>query len=246
MECAYHATDVPPLRRRAGEVGAAPVSATAGRVGDREPPGPRLRRPRGAARLVRPGALYQRLSLVPRLDPGRVSSPHLMLTGFPPIVDERARVLVLGSMPSAVSLQKGQYYAHPRNLFWRITGELLGFDASAPYEDRIAALRHAGVGLWDVLFQCERVGSLDASITRDSVAPNDLCGLLRSYPGIRRVFFNGATAERLFHRLVLLDGGGIEFRRLPSTSPANAAIRYDAKLRAWRAIVFPENGRALS
>lgn len=160
-----------------------------------------------------------------------------MLTGFPPIVDGRARVLVLGSMPSVASLQKGQYYAHPRNLFWRITGELLGFDADASYDVRTAALREAGVGLWDVLFQCERVGSLDASITRGSVAPNDFQSLVTSYPGIGRVFFNGAKAEQLFHRLVRLDRDGIVFRRLPSTSAANAAIRYDAKLQAWRAIV---------
>jgi hypoxanthine-DNA glycosylase len=161
----------------------------------------------------------------------------MMLTGFPPIVDDRARALVLGSMPSAASLQKGQYYAHPRNLFWRITGEVLGFDAEAPYDVRTAVLRDASIALWDVLHSCERLGSLDASIARDSMAPNDFGGLLTSYPGIRRVFFNGAKAEQLFHRLVQVDPNGIVFQRLPSTSPANAAIRYEAKLRAWRAIV---------
>jgi hypoxanthine-DNA glycosylase len=163
----------------------------------------------------------------------------MMLTGFPPIVDDRARVLVLGSMPSAASLQQGQYYAHPRNLFWRITGEVLGFDAEDPYPVRTAALRDAGIALWDVLHSCERVGSLDASIARDSMTPNDFRGMLRSYPGIRRLFFNGAKAEQLFHRLLHLDADGIVFRRLPSTSPANAAIGYEAKLRAWRAIDGP-------
>ena len=165
----------------------------------------------------------------------------MMLTGFPPIIDERARVLVLGSMPSEASLRKGQYYAHPRNLFWRIMGELVGFEADVAYDLRTAGLRDAGVGVWDVLHSCERIGSLDASIAvaRDSMAANDFPALLASCHGIRRVFFNGAKAELLFHRLVRPSADGIVFRRLPSTSPANASMCYEDKLRAWRVIVEP-------
>lgn len=161
-----------------------------------------------------------------------------MLTGLPPIIDNRARVLVLGSMPSALSLRKAQYYAHPRNLFWRITGELFGFDADAPYEVRTAALLQAGVGVWDVLHACDRSGSLDSSIARESMTPNDFGGLLTTHPDITRVFFNGAKAAEIFRRLVepVLADPERPYRRLPSTSPANAAIPYGAKLQAWRAI----------
>jgi double-stranded uracil-DNA glycosylase len=167
----------------------------------------------------------------------------MMLTGFPPIIDGRARVLVLGSMPSERSLQKGQYYAHPRNLFWRITGELVGFDPAADYDVRTTALRDAGIAVWDVLHKCERPGSLDSSIARDSVVANDFRELLSAHPGIGRVFFNGAKAERMFQRLVypaLTDRDRLAYRRLPSTSPANASIGYDAKLQSWRAILEPE------
>jgi hypoxanthine-DNA glycosylase len=160
-----------------------------------------------------------------------------MLTGFPPIVDDRARVLVLGSMPSAASLRAGQYYAHPRNLFWRITGELLGFDAGADYATRTGALRDAGVALWDVLHACERDGSLDASIARDTMVTNDFQALFAAYPSIGMVFFNGAKAEQIYLRRVAPARDGISYQRLPSTSPANAAIPYDAKLHAWRTIV---------
>jgi len=166
----------------------------------------------------------------------------MTLTSFPPIVDDRARVLVLGSMPGALSLQKGQYYAHPQNLFWRITGELVGFEADADYEVRTAALRDSGIALWDVLHTCERNGSLDSSIVRDSMAANDFHMLLNAHPDIRRVLFNGAKAEQTFHRLVqpvLAARDDIVYRRLPSTSPANASITYDVKLQAWRAIVEP-------
>jgi double-stranded uracil-DNA glycosylase len=161
-----------------------------------------------------------------------------MLTGFPPIIDARARVLVLGSMPGEVSLRQGQYYAHPRNLFWRITAEVLRFDAGAAYEVRVAALREAGIGLWDVLHRCERSGSLDSAIVGDTLVPNDFAALFAAHPDIGQVFFNGAAAERMFTRLVLpgLGNSTIACGRLPSTSPANAALTYREKLQAWRAI----------
>jgi TDG/mug DNA glycosylase family protein len=159
-------------------------------------------------------------------------------TSIAPIVDDGTLVLVLGSMPGAVSLQKQQYYAHPRNAFWRIMGDLLGFDAHADYGRRLAGLRSAGIGLWDVLRVCERTGSLDSAIMRDGMEPNDFDDLFAAHPGITRVFFNGAKAERVFLRLVApVLRTTVSHRRLPSTSPAHAAMTYDAKLAAWRAVV---------
>ncbi|PRC53952.1 DNA-deoxyinosine glycosylase, partial [Mycobacterium sp. ITM-2017-0098] len=73
-------------------------------------------------------------------------------------------MLILGNMPGVRSLDEQQYYAHPRNAFWRITGEPLGFDPAAPYPERVAALTGAGVAAWDVLKHCRRIGSLDASV----------------------------------------------------------------------------------
>ena len=87
-----------------------------------------------------------------------------LLYSFAPIADENARILILGSMPGQASLDAGQYYAHKRNLFWPIMAELLQFDVSASYEEKTAALRAAGIALWDVLQSCKREGSLDANI----------------------------------------------------------------------------------
>lgn len=155
---------------------------------------------------------------------------------FAPIVDARARVLVLGSMPGVASLDAERYYAHPRNLFWPIMDALFGFDAASPYAERLAHLAEAGIALWDVAGECVRPGSLDARIAAGSVVPNDIAGLLARYPGIQRICFNGATAESLFRRHVLptLDAMP-QLVRLPSTSPAHAAMGFDAKLSAWRA-----------
>ena len=161
-----------------------------------------------------------------------------MPTGLPPVVDDGTRVLVLGSMPGQVSLQMQQYYAHPRNAFWRIMSELLGFDGHADYGARLDALRAAGIGLWDVLRLCDRPGSLDSAIVRDSMEANDFEKLFAQRPSITQVFFNGAKAEQVFRRLVAPNlARPPTYLRLPSSSPANAGVAYDAKLRAWRAVV---------
>ncbi len=160
---------------------------------------------------------------------------------FPPIADPGARVLILGSMPGVASLAAGRYYAHARNAFWPLLGALLGFAADAPYAERTAALRAAGIALWDVLHACTRAGSLDVAIERGSEVPNDLPGFLAAHPRITHVFFNGAAAEACFRRHVLpqLGTGAITCVRLPSTSPANASSSFERKLAAWRAALAP-------
>jgi hypoxanthine-DNA glycosylase len=157
-----------------------------------------------------------------------------LLEGFPPVVDDNADLLILGSFPSVQSLATHQYYGNPRNAFWPITAALFGFDASAPYETRLAALQSAGVALWDVLNRCRRVGSSDAKFDMKNLVTNDFGQLFATYPSITRVCFNGRAAERLFGRLVDVDGD-IEYELLPSTSPARA-MPAGQKLQAWRAI----------
>jgi hypoxanthine-DNA glycosylase len=157
-----------------------------------------------------------------------------LLEGFGPVVDDGARLLILGSFPSVQSLATGQYYGNPRNAFWPITGELFGFDALAPYENRLAALQSAGVALWDVLHKCRRAGSSDAKIDLKTIVANDFGELFAASRGIERVYFNGQTAEKLFRRLVDVDAP-VSYQLLPSTSPARA-MPPGQKLDAWRVI----------
>jgi hypoxanthine-DNA glycosylase len=158
--------------------------------------------------------------------------------GFPPIAAADAQVLVLGSMPGRASLAAMQYYAHPRNQFWRIIAALLGVDSTAAYADKAAALRASGIALWDVLHSCRRVGSLDARIESDTLLVNDFRQFFAEHAQISRVFFNGAKAEEVYRRHVLpgFASGALEYRRLPSTSPANASSTFAEKLEAWRAL----------
>ncbi|MBK8283704.1 MAG: DNA-deoxyinosine glycosylase [Ahniella sp.] len=165
----------------------------------------------------------------------------MRIEGFAPLARADARVLVLGSMPGQASLDAGRYYAHPRNTFWRIMGEIHGFAPDAPYATRVTMLLDAGVALWDVLHTCVRPGSLDSRI--DAPEANDLAGFLGDHPAIRRIVFNGAAAEALFRRHVLpeLDPAAQQILRLrlPSTSPAHASVALPAKTAAWAAAFRP-------
>ena len=162
--------------------------------------------------------------------------PHIH--SFAPIAAPGATLLILGSMPGRASLVASQYYAHPRNAFWPIMGELFGAGPDLPYARRVSVLRNAGVALWDVLASCTRGTSLDSDIDEASIAANDFASFLRTHRRIERVFFNGTKAEASFRRHVLpaLAAPTLRFERLPSTSPANASWPYARKLRAWRAV----------
>lgn len=164
-----------------------------------------------------------------------------MIQSFPPVANPDARVLVLGSVPGERSLRAGEYYAHERNAFWRIMGDLLGAGPALPYVRRLEILKAAGVALWDVISACERYGSLDSDIVGSSVQPNDFSAFFAVHRSIDRVFFNGSAAEASFLRHVLPDlpDSKLRLARLPSTSPAHAARSYGEKLAAWSQIVAP-------
>lgn len=153
---------------------------------------------------------------------------------FGAVVDARTRVLVLGSLPGEASLRLGQYYAHPRNQFWRLIGAVIGAAdlAALPYPERLETLQAAGVGLWDVVRSAARKGSLDADIREHE--PNALQALAAALPDLRAVAFNGGTALRLGRDL--LDGTmGVEIVALPSSSPA-FTLAFEQKLEAWIAL----------
>lgn len=161
-----------------------------------------------------------------------------LIRSFPPIADVSAQVLILGSMPGEESLRAQQYYAHPRNAFWKLMGELFDAGPEMPYNRRTQQLKKSGVALWDVLASCVRKGSLDSAITADSITPNDFQTFFARHQKITHVFFNGAKAEHSFRKHVLptLTAQPLQFTRLPSTSPAHAARSYAQKRTAWQVI----------
>lgn len=153
---------------------------------------------------------------------------------FAPVVDARTRVLILGSLPGDASLKAAQYYAHPQNGFWRLTGAVIGQDlATLDYETRLERLLAARIGLWDVIASAERRGSLDAAIRNPEGA--DLAALIDGLPSLRAVAFNGGTAARLGRR-ALGQGSGAALIDLPSSSAAHARQPFEKKLARWTAI----------
>lgn len=157
-----------------------------------------------------------------------------ILRSFDPVVTPGSRVLVLGTMPGAMSLARQEYYGFRHNAFWRIMAALTGaVQVPEAYAEKVEMLRRAGIALWDVCRSCRREGSLDSNILDE--APNDIAALLTAYPLIRIVVFNGGPAHRLFKKHIGLPviGEGREVLVMPSTSPANASYSFARKLDAW-------------
>jgi double-stranded uracil-DNA glycosylase len=163
----------------------------------------------------------------------RLAAAPAAKRSFPPIVDQRARVLVLGTLPGEESLRRQEYYAHPRNLFWPILFALFDAVPATVYADKLAFARARQVALWDVCAMCERAASADATIRRE--VPNAIDRLLDAHPLIGAVAFNGSGARRLYDRH-FPRRPGLTYLALPSTSPAHARLDFAAKLKEWRAL----------
>lgn len=150
---------------------------------------------------------------------------------FAPVVDSRTRVLVLGSLPGEASLAAEQYYAHPRNQFWPIVGEVIGRNLAAlAYPDRLHALLDAQIGLWDTVASARRSGSLDGAIREVEMA--GLPDLIARLPELRAIGFNGSTSARI-GRKALGSNTPVTLLDLPSTSPAYCAITVTQKQQQW-------------
>ncbi|MEI9852094.1 MAG: DNA-deoxyinosine glycosylase [Sphingomonas sp.] len=153
---------------------------------------------------------------------------------FPPVVDARARLLVLGSLPGERSLAERRYYAHPQNQFWALISAAVGHDlVPLPYEARLAALLDAHVGLWDVVASARRAGSTDAAL--EDVERHDIAALAAALPDLRAIAFNGGTAHRIGLRQLGAGAARWEIVALPSSSPLHT-VGLAAKRPAWAAL----------
>ena len=165
-----------------------------------------------------------------------------MIKSFDPVFDENCRLLILGSCPSVKSLQKGEYYGHPQNRFWRVMFKLFDEDFTADYAAKKQMLLYHNVGLWDTIGNCIRDGSLDSNIKE--VVPNDIEGLIKNSK-VQCIALNGGKAKQVFlrqHKNSLQKGDELFFMAndrkikvvfLPSTSPANARMNFDTLYKTW-------------
>lgn len=161
------------------------------------------------------------------------TSPTPLLTCLPPVADRHTQILILGSFPGTASLAAQQYYGHPRNQFWRLLSAVLDDDlVGLAYAGRLQRLLAHRIGLWDVIADCERSGSLDSAIRNPR--HNDFTALKRQCPRLARICFNGKTSGKFAPGFAQ---SGFQTQVLPSSSPANAQFSFPEKLAAWRGII---------
>ena len=159
-----------------------------------------------------------------------------MIECFPPIIDDNAQILIIGTMPSVKSLAATEYYAHPRNAFWKIIATLFNNDSDfSDFAEKKACILKNHLALWDNLKFCERNGSLESNIK--NMIPNDFESLLKKYPHICRLIFNGQKSFQIFKKFHPELLKKYQYFVLPSTSPANAALSFDKKLSLWQEVL---------
>ena len=156
------------------------------------------------------------------------------IVGLDPIVDHKRKILILGSMPSVQSLEKQMYYAHPSNRFWRVISALTHLPTQTQAQ-KLEALKHLKIALWDAIGCCDRVGSADSSITNE--IPNDIEGLLKQYPSIQKVICNGKLSEKMMKKYY----PSIEVISCPSTSAANAQYGLEDLIKEYRKNIGENN-----
>lgn len=152
---------------------------------------------------------------------------------FRPIIGDAPRTLILGTLPSKVSLVKQEYYGHPRNHFWPLIYALYGSDVEEDYLSRVAFAKENNIAVWDVCYTAVRPGSLDADITGEE--PNKIRELLEEFPTISTICFNGKKAEQLFFKY-FPKREVIRYCTLLSSSPANATYSFEQKLEDWKRV----------
>ncbi len=169
----------------------------------------------------------------------------MLKQGLGPIIDSRARILILGTLPGEESLRQQRYYGHPRNLFWRMIADVFGEPRVTEYEQQKALLKRHRIALWDVLHSAERIGSLDSAIRNP--APNGISELLIAHPRLRTIAFNGLRAEALFRQFIAgtlpVPAEALRVAALPSTSPtpSRKMVSYEEKVARWAAFLNAES-----
>ncbi|MDN3706047.1 DNA-deoxyinosine glycosylase [Myroides ceti] len=159
-----------------------------------------------------------------------------MKASFSPFINENTHSLFLGTLPGERSLSEQRYYAHPQNKFWKLFYDVFEAELNSEYEDRVRYLQTKGFGLWDVVRQAHREGSLDSAIKNREI--NDFETLLKQYPNVGTFYFTSQQAYQWFFK-VYKDSLPVRLVVLASPSPANARLRYEEKLADWKVKINP-------
>lgn len=156
-------------------------------------------------------------------------------TSFPPISNDQTEVLILGTLPGDRSLLSGEYFAHPRNRFWKIIAAITGSRIPDNYSEKCNLLYGNGIGVWNVLHKAERKGSLDTAILNE--VPNDIPSFIAKHQKLKVIGFDGRKAEALFDKY-FERRCDLTYISLPGCSPANARFDLAALCNKWEGIIL--------
>lgn len=160
-----------------------------------------------------------------------------IVKSFNYFVNKNTKILIIGTMPSKISLQKQEYYGNNQNTFWKIISIIFNnCNDFISYKDKLRCLKENHIGLWDSLRYCIRDGSLDSNIKNEF--PNDFKNMLKKYIKIKYLLFNGNKSYYFFRKYNLEILNNYKYLILPSTSPTNAKIDFNTKLKKWKQITF--------
>jgi UDP-N-acetylmuramoylalanine--D-glutamate ligase len=169
------------------------------------------------------------------LENAMIMCNSIVKKSFHPLISEDTEILILGSMPGEASLSAGEYYAHPRNKFWKMMANITNEPFPTNYTEKKELLSRHKIGLWDVAKSVNRKGSLDKNISNAIV--NDIETFLKTHPKIKTIGFNGKKAEELFSANFQRHANTV-YLSLPSTSPANAQISFETSCMVWNKILI--------
>jgi hypoxanthine-DNA glycosylase len=160
-------------------------------------------------------------------------------TSFPPISADSTEILILGSLPGEKSLAMHEYYAHPQNKFWRIIAAITDGQTPVDYGDKMSLLINNKIGVWDVVREAKRIGSLDKNIVDE--VPNDIDNFISRHKNLKVIGFNGTKSMKLFDKYFKRQAH-FKYIHLPSSSPANARIKFDEICEKWRKVIIEKSG----
>lgn len=159
---------------------------------------------------------------------------HITHESIPPFVNNESEVLILGSLPSIASRDQGFFYAHPQNRFFKALAGVFNEKEPVDVSDRKSFLNCHKIALYDVIYECDIIGSSDSTIK--NVVAIDLKGLLHAYPNIKKIFTTGKKAKGLYDKY-LKDSVNIDAIPLPSSSAANANMDLKKLIEEYRIIL---------
>lgn len=162
---------------------------------------------------------------------------HISHKSIPIFINNTSSILILGSLPSVKTREVGFYYGHPQNRFYKVLAKIFDEDiATSSIENKKSFLDKHHIALYDVIYECDIIGSSDASIRNPVVI--DIKDILDKYKNIKRIGINGGKAKALFDKYLLdiikNNFSDIDIYYLPSTSPANAKTKLDDLVTSYK------------